>query len=213
MQRILIVAFAVLLGAMLLLFLFRDPIRESAYDALTRDMFIDSDTDDFDPGPAIGSRFPGVDAVYEGRRLRLIEDLARPNGTVLVASRSLDWCPFCMRQAIQLQAHKAAFDEAGIGLIIITYDAPRLQQAFADKHGITIALLSDLDAMTFKTLGILNEQYAPGDHRYGIPHPGSIVIDRSGVVVGKLFLEAYSSRVDAAATLAFAREALTEAER
>ncbi len=213
MQRILIVAFAVLLGAILLLYMFRDPIRESAYDTLTRDMFVDTDTDTFDPGPAVGSHFPGVDAVYEGRRLRLIEDLAGPNGTVLVASRSLDWCPFCMRQAIQLQANKDAFDEAGIGLVIITYDAPGLQQGFADKHAVTIPLLSDLDAMTFKTLGILNEQYVPGDHRYGIPHPGSIVIDRNGVVVGKLFLESYSTRVDAAATLAFAREVLGEAGR
>jgi hypothetical protein len=35
-----------------------------------------------------------------------------------------------------------------------------------------------------------------------------IVIDPAGVVVGKLFLEAYSSRVDSAAALAFAKTAL-----
>ena len=35
-----------------------------------------------------------------------------------------------------------------------------------------------------------------------------IVIDTRGKVVGKLFLEAYSSRVDAAAALAFAKSAL-----
>ena len=37
---------------------------------------------------------------------------------------------------------------------------------------------------------------------------GMIIIDTRGVVVGKLFLEAYSSRVDSAAALAFAIEAL-----
>jgi hypothetical protein len=35
-----------------------------------------------------------------------------------------------------------------------------------------------------------------------------IIVDTRGVVVGKLFLEAYSSRVDSAAALDFARSAL-----
>ena len=69
-------------------------------------------------------------------------------------------------------------------------------------------MLSDIDALSFKTLGILNRDYQPGEHHYGIPYPGSIVIDEEGVVVGKLFLEAYSSRVSADATLAYAKRAL-----
>ena len=93
-------------------------------------------------------------------------------------------------------------------MVAITYDDPALQQAFIDKFAITIPVLSDVDALSFKTLGILNEDYMPGDFQYGIPHPGMIVIDPAGKVVGKLFLEAYSSRVDAAAALAFARTAL-----
>ena len=93
-------------------------------------------------------------------------------------------------------------------MVAITYDDPQLQQAFIDKFGITIPVLSDIDALSFKTLGILNEQYQKGDTRYGIPHPGMIVINPQGVVVGKLFLEDYSSRVNSAAALAFAIEAL-----
>lgn len=69
-------------------------------------------------------------------------------------------------------------------------------------------MLSDINALSFKTLGILNTNYAPGDSRYGIPHPGIIVIDSNSRVVGKLFLEAYSSRVDSVAALAFAKTAL-----
>ncbi len=69
-------------------------------------------------------------------------------------------------------------------------------------------MLSDTNALSFKTLGILNENYTPGDFQYGIPHPGIIVVDRDGRVVGKLFLEDYSSRVDSTAALAFARTAL-----
>jgi peroxiredoxin len=189
-------------------YLFREPLKELAFATLTNDMFVASDDDDFDPGPAVGSKFPGLRATYNGRAVTLIDEFAGPNGTAFIATRSVDWCPYCMRQTIQLQENKAGFDAAGIGMVAITYDDPELQQVFIDKFGITIPMLSDVDALSFKTLGILNEDYAPGDFQYGIPHPGMIVIDRNGQVVGKQFLEAYSSRVDSAAALEFAKMSL-----
>jgi peroxiredoxin len=189
-------------------YLFREPLKDLAFAILTQDMFVASDDDTFDPGPALGSRFPGLQASYQGRVVTLLDEFAGPNGTVFIASRSIDWCPYCMRQLIQLQENKAGFDAAGIGMVAITYDAPSVQQAFIDKLGITIPVLSDNNALSFKTLGILNTDYAPGDFQYGIPHPGMIVVDSDGRVVGKLFLEDYSSRVDSAAALAFARTAL-----
>jgi peroxiredoxin len=85
-----------------------------------------------------------------------------------------------------------------------------LQQAFIDKWGIAYPLLHDVDTLSFKTLGILNKAYNPGDDAYGIPYPGTIVIDPRGKVVGKLFLEAYSVRVDALSALQFALESLEQ---
>ncbi|WP_116365217.1 peroxiredoxin family protein [Parahaliea mediterranea] len=212
MQRVLIVFAALLLLAIALLYSCQDQLKEAAYSKVTEGMFVPADTDSFDPGPALGSRFPGVHARHKGETVRLLDDFAGPAGTVLVASRSLVWCPYCMKQMVQLQAHKAAFDAAGIGLVAITYDSPAEQQAFADKHGITLPLLSDIDAMSFKTLGILNEQYQSGDRQYGIPHPGMIIIDPKGRVAGKLFIEAYSSRVDSAAALDFAQRVLASGD-
>lgn len=208
MKKIMIYTIAALLVGLALGYLFREPLKQAAYALLTADMFVASDDDNFDPGPALGSRFPGLRASYQGREVTLIEEFAGENGTVFIASRSLDWCPYCMRQMIQLQENRAGFAAAGIGMVAMTYDDPLLQQAFIDKFAITIPVLSDIDGLSFKTLGILNEQYQPGDARYGIPHPGMIVINPQGAVVGKLFLEAYSSRVDSAAALAFARTAL-----
>lgn len=208
MRKTLRTVFLLLLVATALGYLLRQPLKEFAYSLLTQDMFVARDTDAFDPGPALGSRFPGLRASYQGRDINLIEEFAGRNGTVFIASRSLDWCPYCMRQMIQLQQHREEFEAAGIGLVAMTYDPPQLQQAFIDRHGITIALLSDTDGLSFKTLGILNEQYRRGDSEYGIPHPGMIVIDPQGVVAGKLFLEDYSVRVDAAAALAFSRKVL-----
>lgn len=191
-----------------LAYLFREPLKEFAYAKLTEDMFVAADGDDFDPGPAVGSSFPGMNAFYDGREVSLLTPFAGAKGTLFIASRSLDWCPFCMRQMIQLQESKTAFDAAGIGMVAITYDAPELLRSFADKHHITIPLLSDDNALTFKTLGILNDAYQSGDSNYGIPYPGMIIVDPNGIVVGKLFVEDYAQRVDSTAALAFAKSAL-----
>ena len=208
MKKALLIGLCALLTAAALLYLFREPVKQALYARITADMFVAGDSDAFDPGPALGSQFPGLRASYRGREVTLLDEFAGKHGTVFIASRSLDWCPYCMRQMIQLQDNAAAFAAAGIGLVAITYDEPRLQQAFIDKFGITIPVLADINALSFKTLGILNEDYQRGDSRYGIPHPGMIVVNPDGEVVGKLFLEAYSSRVDSQAALAFAKEVL-----
>ncbi|MCX2972527.1 redoxin domain-containing protein [Halieaceae bacterium IMCC8485] len=178
------------------------------YEQITSDMFVSVDSDVFDPGPALGSDFPGVIATYKGRELRLIAEFAGSNGTVFVATRSAQWCPYCMKQMIQLQEYKAVYDKAGIAIVAMTYDDPELQQAFVDQWGISYPIIHDVDTLSFKTLGILNRSYNPGDEAYGIPHPGTIIVNPDGKVVGKLFLEAYSVRVDALSTLIFAKQAL-----
>jgi peroxiredoxin len=208
MRRILIIGGFALLTAVALLYPFRSEFKDVAYDKLTEGMFVPVDDDNFDPGPVIGSLFPGVRATWRGRQLNLINEFAGPNGTVFIATRSAQWCPYCMKQMIQLQENKPGFDDAGIGMVAMTYDEPDLQQAFIDKHGIEYPILHDVNALSFTTLGILNEDYAPGDTAYGIPHPGMMVINPEGEVVGKLFLEAYSVRVDSAAALAFAKKTL-----
>lgn len=207
MKKLLIFLFVMSVAAVAI-FAFRGPLTEMAYDEVTRDMFVVADNDAFNPGPSIGSHFPGVTATWQGREVRRLDKFAGIRGTVFVATRSVDWCPYCMKQMIQLQEHKAAYDEAGIALVAMTYDEPALQQVFVDKWGIEYPLLHDVDTLSFKTLGILNKSYQPGDDAYGIPYPGSIVINPEGKVVGKLFLEAYSVRVDALSALDYALEAL-----
>lgn len=208
MKNVFKIIFVVILLLLAAGYFYRETLKQIAFVWITQDMFVASDNDDFDPGPAINSNFPGLQATYQGRSITLINEFAGVNGTAIVASRSFDWCPYCMRQIIQLQEEKSGFDAAGIGIVAITYDDPAVQQAFIDQFRITIPVVSDINALSFKTLGILNENYKPGEFQYGIPHPGMIVVNREGKVVGKLFLEAYSSRVGAAAALAFAKAAL-----
>ena len=115
-----------------------------------------------------------------------------------------------MVQFVQLQKQLTQFQEAGIAVVALTYDAPALQQAFIDKNEIAYAFLSDIDAQTVTALGILNQDYKPGDSNYGIPHPGIFVVNPQRKIVGKLFLDGYQKRVDASAVLAYAVQALQQ---
>lgn len=208
MKRILITLLTLIAFVLLLAYALREELSEYVDSARTTGMFVPAERADFSPGPAIGSTFPGLQASHAGERVTLINDFSGGNGTLLVALRSIDWCRYCKRQLIQLQEHQPFFTAAGIGLVAISYDSPETQAAFAERFDITLPLLSDNNTLSFRTLGILNETYQPGDSEYGIPHPGMIVIDADNIVVGKLFLKDYSQRVDAASALTYARRKL-----
>ena len=57
-------------------------------------------------------------------------------------------------------------------------------------------------------LGILNEQYEPGEPAYGIPHPGVFVVNTDNQIVGKIFIESFRERVDGEGTLRYALDVL-----
>ncbi|NQX88290.1 MAG: peroxiredoxin family protein [Halioglobus sp.] len=194
--------------AMLVAYFFRVPLRDFADDKLTKSMFVSADTDSFSPGPVTGSLFPGLRASHNGQNITMLQSVAGSEGTAFIASRSYDWCPYCIRQIIQLQAHRGEFRDAGIGLVVMSYDPPELLRIFKAKYGITIPLLSDVDALSFKTLGILDQTYKPGEERYGIAYPGVIIVDRDGRVAGTLFLEDPTTRVSAQYVLSFAKQVL-----
>jgi peroxiredoxin len=117
-----------------------------------------------------------------------------------------------MKQFVQLQENLKSFEEAGITVVAMTYDAPEMQQAFIESQGITYPMLSDIDASSVKSLDILNTEYEPGEGAYGIPYPGVFVINPDMEIVGKIFIEAYSTRVDAAGVLSFAIELLPHSQ-
>jgi peroxiredoxin len=187
---------------------FQQDVKAFTYQKLTDDMFVPAEQTDYHPGLQIGEQLPEIKVSYQGQELTNLDLFQGTKGTVLVASRSVDWCPFCMRQVIELEKHYQAFKDAGLGLLVITYDTPALQQTFIDQYAISIPLLSDIDTQTFKALNILHQDYQPGDSNYGIPYPGMYVLNEKQQVVGKLFVESYRSRVAADAALSYAKQRL-----
>lgn len=102
---------------------------------------------------------------------------------------------------MELQRRYAEITKQGLGLIAISYDAPETLKKFADSRGITFPMIADRESAIIRAYGILNETEKPGGRAYGIPHPGTFIVDRRGVVVSRFFEDAYQERYTAATIL------------
>jgi AhpC/TSA family/Disulphide bond corrector protein DsbC len=103
---------------------------------------------------------------------------------------------------VELQGRYDEIRKQGLGLVAISYDSPETLKRFADSRLIRFPLVSDAGSAIIKRFGILNEQQKPGTASYGIPHPGTFIVDRKGVVTARFFEQAYQERYTAAAILA-----------
>ncbi|MBI3049058.1 MAG: redoxin domain-containing protein [Acidobacteria bacterium] len=99
---------------------------------------------------------------------------------------------------MELQARYAELRNLGLGIASVTYDPPALIKKFADERKIEFPILSDADHAIVQRYGILNRQYAPGDRNYGIPHPGTFILNRDRRVLARYFEEEYQYRNTAA---------------
>jgi DsbC/DsbD-like thiol-disulfide interchange protein len=69
-------------------------------------------------------------------------------------------------------------------------------------------LVSDEASAIIKRYGLLNTTIEPGNRAYGVPHPGTLILDRNGIVTAKFFEEAYQERNSVASI--FVRAGLRE---
>ena len=90
----------------------------------------------------------------------------------------------------------------GLGLAAISYDSPAILKDFADRRKVAFPLLSDPDSKIIRAFGILNESVKPGTAQYGIPYPGTYIVDPQGKVVSKYFEEDFRERVSISDILA-----------
>src|SRR5262245_33921662 len=83
----------------------------------------------------------------------------------------------------------------------ISYDSPDTLKAFSGSRGITFPLIADPGSAAIKRYGLLNDTVDPKSRSYGIPHPGTFILDRQGVVVSRFFEDAYQERYTASTIL------------
>ena len=79
----------------------------------------------------------------------------------------------------------------------VSYDSVAALQHFAKRKGITYPLLSDPDSKIIRAFGVLNDNF-PRDHVwYGVPFPGTFVVDENGIIRAKYFEEDHRERYTA----------------
>jgi peroxiredoxin len=152
-------------------------------------------------GPAIGAAVPAVEAPDQTGKSRTLPSILGPKGAILVFYRSADWWPFCKAQLVELEQNYAAIRKQGLGLAAISHDSIDIIKSFAARKQITFPLLSDPDAKIIRAYGILNDTVEKTNPFYGIPYPGTYVVDAKGVVVAKYFEDDFQERETAAAIL------------
>ncbi len=97
---------------------------------------------------------------------------------------------------MELDEAREAFAAQGLGVCSISYDSVEVLAHFAARKGITIPLLSDPGSEIIRRFGLLNAAIPETDGRqYGIPHPGTFIVDAEGLVRSKFFEEHYIHRV------------------
>lgn len=123
-----------------------------------------------------------------------LETLYGEKGTTLVFVRSVDWCPFCQRQLIDLSQRADEFAATGYPLVALSYDSIEKSSAFTEKQAIKFPILSDPESETIKAFGLLDEQYQPDSFAHGVPKPVVFAIGKDKIVKAKFFNEGYKDR-------------------
>jgi peroxiredoxin len=107
-----------------------------------------------------------------------------------------------MTQLVELQEALPKFNAAGIKLYAVSYDDVEALADFAQHHDITYPLLSDKGSKVIRRYGIQNHfvtrEQIP---YYGIPFPGSYLVDEDGVVIEKMFSRSLAARQSAESTI------------
>jgi hypothetical protein len=102
---------------------------------------------------------------------------------------------------VELQSRYADITRQGLGLIAISYDSADTHQRFSASRNITFPMISDQGSAIIRQYGLLNQTVDPKASSCGVPHPGTFIVDRKGVVVSRFFEDAYQERYSTATIL------------
>ena len=110
---------------------------------------------------------------------------------------------------MELRSKIQDFVAAGIDVFSLSYDEPDALADFRDAYDITYTLLSDPNSKVIREFGILNTLIGEDDHPwFGIPFPGTYVVNSEGLISHKFFENNLQLRVGSEMLL---RAALGEA--
>lgn len=86
------------------------------------------------------------------------------------------------------------FADLGVQIAAMTYDERLLLAQFHEEQQLGFPLLQDENTKHVDAYGIKNAEYAPGHQGYGIPYPGMLYIEPSGIIAQKFAVPGYRER-------------------
>jgi AhpC/TSA family/Thiol:disulfide interchange protein DsbD, N-terminal len=98
---------------------------------------------------------------------------------------------------VKLAGEQDGFTRRGLGLAAISDDSAAILEDFAARRRIPFPLLSDPGSTVIERFGLLQPEYPEGHPWHGVPYPGTLVIDRQGIVRARSFESGYRTRVTA----------------
>jgi hypothetical protein len=99
---------------------------------------------------------------------------------------------------VELEQNRAEYGKLGLGVAAVSYDSVAVLHNFAERRGIHYPLLSDPDSKVIREVGILNDSVPKDSAFYGVPYPGTFVLDSTGVITAKYFEDDYRERYTSA---------------
>jgi hypothetical protein len=103
---------------------------------------------------------------------------------------------------VELEQQKAEYRKRGLAVVAVSYDSSTVLHNFAEHKGIHFPLLSDPDSRVIRELNILNDTVPKDSAYFGVPFPGSFLVDAKGVIVAKYFEDDFRERYTSADILA-----------
>lgn len=145
-------------------------------------------------GPPVGTTIPhDLSAETAGGEAVNFAGLVGEKGLALFFIRSVDWCPFCRAQAVDVNKRVADFEARGLTVAFVSYDPPAKQKPFVEKWKFRPALISDEEIEIINAFGLRNEAHGEGGKFYGIPHPAVFIITPDRKIAAKLYEEDYAT--------------------
>lgn len=171
-----------------------------------------------DAGLKVGEKAPDFSLKNPNGKIVKLSTLLKKGPIVLTFYRGA-WCPYCNLQMHQLTESLPQFKKYGASIVAITPQTPDKTLAQFKKDGYPFEVLSDLDYSVIKSYKLLWEVSPEldasykhafgldiasfnGKGRLGLPIPGTLVIDKAGVVRSAFADTDYKKRMEPADILA-----------
>ena len=134
----------------------------------------------------VGDQAPNFNLVTlteEGPQTVQLADLVAKSNTVLLFV-PMAFTGVCTQEFCDITQGLSAYTDLNAQVVGISGDNPFAQQAWAEKEGIGITLLSDYEHEAAKAYGVAYDAFLPEKNLImgGVPKRSAFVIDTNGVV-------------------------------